>query len=161
MTGVVLPSSNAIPSLTINRRFQHQRFPHLYDIASEIPQLDKNPVINLFIGQDAPELLEVREFRNVLKVAPWAQKVSLGWTIIGQMCLGLAGGPAHMRACPTSHLTADSREMPTETNNYEFLLCPNQSKVKGSFLEKKKDLTDDISITSPKDNIVSPKTTNS
>ena len=114
-----------------------RRFPHLSDIANEIPQLDENAKIHLLIGRDAPKLLKVREFRNGPKGAPWAQKLSLGWTIIGQMCLDLAGGPVHVRACRTSLLAADSLEMPTETGNYEFLPCPNQFKVKDSFLEKK------------------------
>ena len=63
-----------------------RRFPHLRDIADEIPQLDENAEIHLLIGQDAPELLKVREFRNGLKGAPWTQRILLGWTIIGQMC---------------------------------------------------------------------------
>ena len=42
--------------------------------------------------------------------------------------------------------------MPTETCNYEFLSCPNQFKVKDSFLEKKQDLKDDVFISSWEDN---------
>ena len=102
-----------------------RRFPHLSNIANEIPQLDENAEIQLLIGRDAPELLKVREFRNGPKGAPWAQKTSLGWTIIGQMCLDLVGGPVHLSACRTSLLAADSWENSTETNNYEFLPCPN------------------------------------
>ena len=60
-----------------------------------------------------------------------------------------------MRACRTSLFAANSREMSTETNNYEFLPCPNQFKVKDSFLEKKKTLTDDVFTTSREDNDVS------
>ena len=41
-----------------------RRFSHPNDIANEIPQLDQNAEIHLFIGRDAPELLKVREFRN-------------------------------------------------------------------------------------------------
>ena len=110
-----------------------RRFPHLSDIANEIPQLDKNAEIHLLIGRDAPELLQVREFRNGSKGAPWAQKTSLGWTIIGQMCLDLVGGPVYVCACRTSLLAANSREKLTETNNHEFLPCPNQFTVEESF----------------------------
>ena len=84
----------------------------------------------------------MREFRNGPKGAPWAQKTSLGWTIIGQMCLDLVGGPMHVRACCTTLLVANSWEKSTEKNNYEFLPCPNQFTVKESFLEQKRDLTD-------------------
>lgn len=41
-----------------------RRFPHLSDIANQIPQLDENAEIRLLIGRDAPELLRVRDFRN-------------------------------------------------------------------------------------------------
>ena len=86
--------------------------------------------------------------------SPWAQKTSLGWTIIGQMCLDLVGGPVNVCACRTSLLAAHSREKSTETNNYEFLACPNQFTLKESFLEQKRDLTD-VFITSREDNDVS------
>ncbi|KAK2549568.1 hypothetical protein P5673_029955 [Acropora cervicornis] len=75
-----------------------RRFPHLRDIANQIPQIDENAEIHLLIGRDAPELLKVRDFRNGPRGAPWAQKISLGWTIIGQMCLDLCRG-ARSRAC--------------------------------------------------------------
>ena len=132
-----------------------RRFPHLSDITNEIPQLDENAKIHLLIGRDALELLKVREFRNGPKGAPWAKKTSLGWTIIGKMCLDLVGGPVHVRACRTSLLVADSWEKSTETNNYKFLPCPNQFTVKESFLEQKRDLTDNVFITSREDNDVS------
>ena len=76
-----------------------RRFPHFSDIANEIPQLNENAKIHLLIGQDALELLKVREFRNRPKGAPWVQKTSLSWTIIGQMCLDLVGAPMHVRTC--------------------------------------------------------------
>ena len=71
------------------------------------------------------------------------------------MCLDLAGGAVHVCACCTSLLATDSREMTSETNNEEFLACPNQFKVKDSFPEKKRDLADDLFNMSCKDNDVS------
>ena len=44
--------------------------------------------------------------------------------------------------------------LPTETSNYEFLPCPNQFKVKDSFVEKKQDLKDDVFISSREGNDV-------
>ena len=77
-----LPTTNEskreIPTLEMARRF-----PHLQEIANEIPPLDGTANIHLLIRRDAPELLKVREFRNGPKGTPWAQKLSLGWTIIG------------------------------------------------------------------------------
>ena len=72
----------------------------------------------------------------------------MGWTIIGQMCLDLVGGPVHVRAYRTSLLAVDSMEKSTETNDYRFLPCPNQFRVKESFLKRRKDITDDVFITS-------------
>ena len=80
------------------------RFPHLQEIANEIPPLDGIANIHLLIRRDAPKL-KVREFRNGPKGTPWAQKLSLGWTIISQMCLDLAGGHAHVLVCRTNLLS--------------------------------------------------------
>ena len=81
-----------------------KRFPHLQEIANEIPPLDGTANIHILIRRDAPELLKVREFRNGPKGTPWAQKLSLGWTIIGQMCLDLVGGPRRCSsAVPVSY----------------------------------------------------------
>ena len=170
MTGVVLKSLNGteseLPTLiecnSIPRN-KHEiptpemarRFPHLNDVANQIPQLDEIAEIDLLIGRDAPELLKVRDLRNGPRGAPWAQKISLGWTIIGQMRLDLVGGPVHVRACRTSILAAYSMENLTETNDYRFLPCPNQFKVKESFLRRRKDITDDLFVTSQEDNDVS------
>ena len=64
-----------------------RRFPHLTAITDEIPPLDETAKVHLLIGRDAPELPKVRESRNGPKGAPWAQRLTLGWTISGQMCL--------------------------------------------------------------------------
>ena len=48
-------------------------FPHLMDIAHNIPPLDESAKVQQLIGRDAPELLKVREFRNSPSGAPWAQ----------------------------------------------------------------------------------------
>ena len=80
------------------------RFPHLQEIANEIPPLDGIANIHLLIRRDAPKL-KVREFRNGPKGTPWAQKLSLGWAIISQMCLDLAGGHAHVLVRRTNLLS--------------------------------------------------------
>lgn len=79
MTGVILKSLNGteseLPTLiecnSIPRDKEEiptpemaRTFPHLSDIANQIPQLDENAAIHLLIGRDAPELLKVRDFRN-------------------------------------------------------------------------------------------------
>ena len=135
-----------------------RRFPHLQDIANEIPPLDETADVHLLIGRDAPELLKVREFRNGPKGTPWAQKLSLGWTIIGQMCLDLVGGPTHVLVRRTSLLSAsptNSRSRMEEPQCYELVPCPNQLRVKGSFSERDQGTESDIFRTTREDNDVS------
>ena len=124
-----------------------RRFPRLQEIANEIPPLDGTANIHLLIRRDTPELLKVREFRNGPKGTPWAQKLSLGWTIIGQMCLDHVGGPAHVLVRRTNvlltSLTNPRRRM-VQLQCYEFVPCPNQSRVKESFTERDQGAESDI-----------------
>ncbi|EDO37863.1 predicted protein [Nematostella vectensis] len=48
---------------------------------------DPEAEVHVLLGRDAPEILKVREFKHGPKGAPWAQKLLLGWTISGQLCL--------------------------------------------------------------------------
>ena len=135
-----------------------RRFPHLQEIANEIPPLDETANIHLLIGRDAPELLKVREFRNGPKGTPWAQRLSLGWTIIGQMCLDLAGGPTHVLVRRTNLVPANfinSRRRIVEPQYYEFVPCPNQLRVKESFTERDRGTEGDVFRTTREDNDVS------
>ena len=135
-----------------------RRFPHLEEIANEIPPLDETANIHLLIGRDAPELLKVREFRNGPKRTPWAQRLSLGWTIIGQMCLDLAGGPAHVLVRRTSLLPAspiNAKRRMVEPQCYELVPCPNQLRVKESFTDRDQGTESDVFQTTREDNDVS------
>ena len=124
-------------------------FPHLIDIVHEISSLDKSAKVQLLIGRDAPELLKVREFRNSPRRAPWAQRLALGWTISGQMCLNFPSGPAHVLTCLTSLSTAAERIQETGDKNYELVPCPNQFKVEDPILER---VTDSIFKTTQSNN---------
>ena len=111
------------------------RFPHLKQIAREIPPLDDNAEVHLLIGRDAPELLKVRSFINGPKGALWAQRLSLGWSMSGQTCLDLAGGPRHAVVRRTNVLSnalteAHSNQMPLQT--YELMPCPSRFKITGT-----------------------------
>ena len=64
-----------------------RQFSHLKEIADEILPYDPKVSVGILIGRDAPELLKIRARRNEPKGASWAQKLDLGWTISGQMCL--------------------------------------------------------------------------
>lgn len=116
-----------------------RRFPHLSAIAHEIPPLDETAKVHLLIGRDAPELLKVRESRNGPRGAPWGQRLALGWTISGQMCLDFPGGPAHILARLTNLSTNAWREQETGDRSYELVPCPNQFKVTDPPLERAAD----------------------
>ena len=101
--GNIPQDKREIPTLAMARRF-----PHLSLIANEIPPLDDTADVHLLIDRDAPELLKVRESRNGPSGAPWAQRLALGWTISGQLCLDFPSGPAHVLTRLTS-LSTDTR----------------------------------------------------
>ena len=81
----------AIVFLKTNGKFQH-----LEAIANKIPPYDPDANVSLLIGPDAPECLKVRSFINGPKGAPWAQKLSVGWTICGQVFLERLSGAVHV-----------------------------------------------------------------
>lgn len=62
-------------------------YPHLRSIASEIPALDTRFNIQLLIGRDVPDLHHIEQQIIGPKGSPFAQKLPLGWVIIGQVCL--------------------------------------------------------------------------
>ena len=85
-------------------------------IADNIPELDVEADILLLIGRDTPPLHKVHESRNGPRDAPWAQRLDLGWVVIGNACLNGAhrpnrissfktqlldnGRPTYMEPCP-------------------------------------------------------------
>ena len=154
LTGVAVRSTNGVeftlPTLTecdnipqdkreIPTSAMARRFPHLSLIANEIPPLDDTADVHLLIGRDAPELLKVRESRNGPSGAPWAQRLALGWTISGQLCLDFPSGPAHVLTRLTSLSTDTRRRQEGEGKCYELVPCPNQFKVTDPPLERAAD----------------------
>ena len=72
-----------------------QQFPHLSDIADCIPPIDSQAGILLLIGRDMIDAHYVLDQR-IGETAPYAQRLSLGWTIIGETCLNKAHIPSHV-----------------------------------------------------------------
>lgn len=60
-------------------------YPHLVDIASEILPLNDAPIL-LLLGRDLVEAHHVIDQR-VGKSSSYAQKLPLGWALIGEACL--------------------------------------------------------------------------
>ncbi|CAE1305246.1 unnamed protein product [Acanthosepion pharaonis] len=61
---------------------------HLARIAAEIPNLDQRAPILLLLGRDIIEVHKVHAQINGPHSAPYAQKLDMGWVIVGNVCLG-------------------------------------------------------------------------
>ena len=66
---------------------QHE---HLRPLAESIPKIETDAGILLLIGRDVPQVHKVRQSRNGPNDAPWAQRLDLGWVILGEVCIGKA-----------------------------------------------------------------------
>ncbi|XP_062592960.1 uncharacterized protein LOC134254474 [Saccostrea cucullata] len=62
-------------------------YPHLLDIAQHIPALDDEASISLLIGRDLLEAHHILEQRLGYTGSPYAQRLCLGWVIVGESCL--------------------------------------------------------------------------
>lgn len=60
--------------------------PHLRSIAKFIPKLDTQAEILLLLGRDVLCAHKVREQINGPLHAPFAQRLDLGWVVVGQVC---------------------------------------------------------------------------
>lgn len=104
--------------------------PHLRDITKFIPPLNAESKILLLIGRDLIEAHHVQDQIVEPHDSPYAQKLPLGWTIIGETCLGKQHYPDEARVkkaywCATERLSI-------------FSPCENDLKVeKTAVLESK------------------------
>lgn len=71
-----------------------RHFPHLAKIANHIPEYEQSIKISLLIGRDIIEAHHVHEQIIGPRGAPFAQKLSLGWVIVGDVCLGKVHQPS-------------------------------------------------------------------
>ena len=79
-----LPSNrDEIPSRQVA-----EQCPHLAHIASEIPEIIESANIELLIGRDLTSAHIVNQQIVGNGDDPFAQRLSLGWVIVGQVCLG-------------------------------------------------------------------------
>ena len=60
---------------------------HLCDIADQIPSFNNKANIQLLIGRDVPQVHHVLDQRVGSPESPFAQKLTLGWVIIGEVCM--------------------------------------------------------------------------
>ena len=71
-----------IPTPEVARSFSHLRH-----IATELPEYDPNIPIGLLIGRDLLEAHHIEKQIVGPKDSPFAQKIGLGWVIVGDVCL--------------------------------------------------------------------------
>lgn len=77
---------------------------HLKPVADKIPPLDPRAQILLLLEKDILRLHKVREQHNGPHEAPYAQRLDLGWVVIGDVCLGQAHKPASVTVYKTNLL---------------------------------------------------------
>lgn len=114
-----LPSNREeIPSREVALQYSH-----LNCIASEVPPLFEAANIELLIGRDLISAHIVHEQIVGEKDEPFAQRLALGWVIVGQICLGGAHRP-EVRTFKTFALK-NGRPSTFEPCNSELLVNDN------------------------------------
>jgi len=96
--------------------------PHLFQIVSKIPTLDKEAEVFLLVGRDIPALHKVHESRKGPRNAPWGQRLDLGWLVLGNTCLDGAHKPVELSTVKTQVLYNGRPSM--------FIPCPNRFYLK-------------------------------
>ncbi|XP_055012739.1 uncharacterized protein LOC129409873 [Boleophthalmus pectinirostris] len=99
-----------------------QHHPHLAPIANKIQPVDHHAPILLLLGRDILRVHKVREQINGPNNAPYAQRLDLGWVVVGEVCLGKAHNTTEVNVYKT-HTLDNGR-----TTYFEP--CPNVIKVK-------------------------------
>ena len=82
--------------------------PHLQDIASSIPEIDEEADILLLFGRDMIDAHHIIEQRTGLVGSPFAQRLGLGWVVIGEACLGRVHQP-DLVTCNKTFLIGENR----------------------------------------------------
>lgn len=98
---------------------------HLRSVARLIPDIDPQALIMLLLGRDIIRVHKVRKQVNGPHDLPYAQKLDLGWVIVGNVCLGNVHRPLTIR---TFHTNTTELQRPTL-----FDACPNVFHVKERF----------------------------
>lgn len=121
-----LPSSKEeIPTPEVAKAYRH-----LADISHKLPPLEPNTDILLLIGRDLLSAHHVLDQRLGGPDVPYAQKLNLGWVVIGESCLGSVHKQNAVSVYKTFTLT-DGRVSHLEP-------CPNNVHVKDDIFIKTK-----------------------
>lgn len=101
-----------IPSPDVARHHSH-----LKAVADQIPPLDPQAHILLLLGRDVLRLHKVRAQHNGPHNAPYAQRLDLGWVVIGDVCLGRVHKPANVTVYETNLLNNGRSSFLTPCSN--------------------------------------------
>ena len=135
--GAIPDSREEIPTLAVARAH-----PHLEAIAEKIPELDPEAEILLLVGRDAPPLHKIHESLNGPRNAPWAQRLNLGWVVVGNICMDGAHKPTEISSYraqvldndrPSVLLPCSNRFYVKHGSNADFSAYLETSKRKGTF----------------------------
>lgn len=85
--------------------------PHLVKVAEHIPEVDPTAEILLLLFRDVIRVHKVREQVNGPQNAPFAQRLDLGWVLVGEVCLGNAHKPTVNTFSPHSSNPAPASYM--------------------------------------------------
>ena len=96
--------------------------PHLKNISHLIPELDPNAQILMLLGRDIIRVHKVHKQISGPNNAPYAQKLDLGWVIVGNVCLVVVHKTITVNAFYTN---TTERGRPTL-----FQPCPNLFNIK-------------------------------
>ncbi|XP_069809647.1 uncharacterized protein [Dendropsophus ebraccatus] len=119
--------------------------PHLRTIASEIPALDNNAEILLLLGRDILRVHKIRQQINGPHDAPFAQRLDLGWVIIGNVCIDRMKWPTKISSFKT-HILPNGRSTYFQPCPHHYLVKEKMSNCKGQH-----DQQDDMNICLPWD----------
>ncbi|KAK3105444.1 hypothetical protein FSP39_025380 [Pinctada imbricata] len=94
-------------------------YPYMSDISPFIPEKDQSADILLLIGRDVIQAHHVLDQRMGPDNSPFAQKLHLGWTIIGEVCLKGTHRPKDITVRKT-HLLSNGRNTLLEPCEAQF-----------------------------------------
>ncbi|KAK0155063.1 hypothetical protein N1851_002628 [Merluccius polli] len=99
--------------------------PHLQPVANKIHPVERDAPILLLLGRDILRVHKVCKQINGPHNAPYAQRLDLGWVIVGDVCLGTVHKPSEVNVYRTNVL---------HNGHTSFLrLCPNSIHVKENY----------------------------
>lgn len=115
-SGLVVESNNGSCRLLLPRVTECEQIPeeeseiptpdivkfHSHLSGVDIPPLNQKAQVLLLIGRDLPEAHHIEDQRTGPRGTPFAQKLALGWVLIGNVCLGNLHPPASVNVLKTT-----------------------------------------------------------